>query len=240
MQNENLLTDASALDLLREVGLGSDIEICIVHGKKLNTLGSIEGSYGKSIKEKIEEVEATTKEQHKAIKTLEGRQEKIAFLEENLKKANQRISILQKRIKDMQAEHQTQDECYMTFIAELTEKVEQLEGEKESVFIPSVKGEGKTVELGPRKLQEAIKLYAMNMPYTKILKKTGISKGQANRLFHGKFKSAASKKKVLTEINQLLKVNQNPKILEKLKSLNMLYSDGGSPDDKDRVEPNFS
>jgi len=84
---------------------------------------------------------------------------------------------------------------------------------------------GKALEISGRKVEEIIKLYIREeKPSIRaISKQTGCTRNQITRIVKGQLKHQKSKEKVVHAIKRLLKVNQNPKIIEKLNKLMSLY-----------------
>ena len=83
---------------------------------------------------------------------------------------------------------------------------------------------GKAIELSKPKIKEIIMLYVKGLSISTISKETKHSREKVRAVLYNKYKHPASKKKILSVINKLLKENQNPKTIEKLKELKNNYS----------------
>ena len=67
-------------------------------------------------------------------------------------------------------------------------------------------------------------LYVKGLNISAISKETKHSREKVRAVLNNKYRHPASKKKILSVINKLLKENQNPKTIEKLKGLKNKYS----------------
>ena len=87
------------------------------------------------------------------------------------------------------------------------------------------KNKGKAVELSRRMIREIVRLHCMGKSIPEIVKETGATRRQVDRLVKGKLEHKRSREKVLDEIKKLLKVNQNKQMIEKLNRMKSMYYD---------------
>ena len=87
------------------------------------------------------------------------------------------------------------------------------------------KNKGKAVELSRRMIREIVRLHCMGKSIPEIVKETGATRRQVDRLVNGKLEHKRSREKVLDEIKKLLKVNQNKQMIEKLNRMKSMYYD---------------
>ena len=151
-------------------------------------------------------------------------EENKALKEENktLKGEKEKSECQFKRFKE---EKEEAEKCYIEYIEQLEAESKKLKEEKEEAKNrnPSFVGKGKSTEMPPRIVREAIRLYGMGESIKSIEASTGASRGQIYRLLRGAYKTEYSRKKALKEINKLLRVNQNKDFIEKLKGLKSKY-----------------
>ena len=82
---------------------------------------------------------------------------------------------------------------------------------------------GKRTELSSVEIEKVINGYCDGLSYSTIAARAGCSRMQASRLIKGEFKHTQSKEKIVRVLNKLLKINQNPQRVEKLKELKEKY-----------------
>ena len=127
--------------------------------------------------------------------------------------------------------HQDFETCYIECISKQDEEIEELQHKLKE--LQSVQRDdrtmppplGKALEISGRKVEEIIKLYIREekLSIRAISKQTGCTRNQITRIIKGQLKHQKSKEKVVHAIKRLLKVNQNPKTIEKLNELMNLY-----------------
>ena len=160
----------------------------------------------------LEEENKTLKEENKTLK------------EENktLKEEKEKSECQFKRFKK---EKEEEEKYYIEYIEQLEAESKKLKEEKEEAKNrnPSFIGKGKSTEMPPRVVREVIRSFCMGESIKSIEASTGASRGQINRVLRGAYKTESSRRKVLKEINKLLRVNQNKDMLEKLRGLKAKY-----------------
>ena len=165
--------------------------------------------YKKTIKDSYRVVPNTATQQGSA--QIDEHIEKIKQLETENRK-------LKRKIENLITEKEQQESSYIDYI-------EKIESQLSTAPSPSssIHRNGKSLEVGSRKVYDLIRLYAMGNSVKSICKDTGCSRGQVERILKGTLKHQKSKERVLKAINKLLQTNQNPDILEKLTKLKGLY-----------------
>ena len=121
--------------------------------------------------------------------------------------------------------------CYEYYIEELEQEIERIKKQPppaqtiaQEEAKPQPVAIGKAIELSKPKIKEIIMLYVKGLSISAISKETKHSREKVRAVIYNKYKHPASKKKILSVINRLLKENQNPKTIEKLKELKNKYS----------------
>ncbi len=127
--------------------------------------------------------------------------------------------------------YQDFEACYIECISKQDEELEELQHKLKE--LQSIQGDdrtipppsGKALEISGRKVEEILRLYVLEdgLSIRAISKQTGCTRNQITRIVKGQLKHQKSKEKVVHAIKRLLKVNQNPKIIEKLNKLMSLY-----------------
>jgi len=122
-------------------------------------------------------------------------------------------------------------ELYETYIEDLEQEIERIKRQPPPAQTiaqreakPQPVAIGKAIELSKPKIKEIIMLYVKGLSISAINKETKQSREKVRAVLYNKYKHPASKKKILSVINKLLKENQNPKTIEKLKELKNNYS----------------
>ena len=82
---------------------------------------------------------------------------------------------------------------------------------------------GKRTELSSVEIEKVINGYCEGLSYSTIAARAGCSRMQVSRVIKGEFKHTQSKEKIVRVLNKLLKINQNPQRVEKLKELKEKY-----------------
>lgn len=82
---------------------------------------------------------------------------------------------------------------------------------------------GKRTELNSSEIEKIIDGYCLGFSYNQIASYSGCSRMQVSRVIKGDFRHTQSKEKIVRVLNKLLKVNQNPQRVEKLKELKEKY-----------------
>lgn len=167
--------------------------------------------YKKAIKDSYRVMPNNDKQQTTLI---DGYEEKINRLENENKK-------LKFKLENLITEKEQQDASYVEYIEKLENKVNTAPAPSPS---SSIHRNGKSLEVGSRKVYDLLRLYAMGNTIKSICDETGCSRGQVERILKGTLKHKKSKERVLKSINKLLQVNQNPLTVEKLTKLKALYT----------------
>lgn len=173
---------------------------------------------------------------------LRGQEEKIKDRDKKaieqgrtIAEQEKKIKLLEAALKQVRLERDNLDGVYTGYILEIENKLKEAEEEikvlkdKDRVdTAPSgdsvVRGNGKASELTTRQIKDVIRLWCLGDSINAISKKSGASWGQVSRLVKGQLTHKSSKKKIITAVNYLLKVNQNKDFIDKLKIIKTMYS----------------
>ena len=82
---------------------------------------------------------------------------------------------------------------------------------------------GKRTELNSSEIEKIIDGHCLGFSYNQIASYSGCSRMQVSRVIKGDYKHTQSKEKIVRVLNKLLKINQNPQRVEKLKELKEKY-----------------
>ena len=186
-------------------------------------------TYIKELKKQRDEMESQLKEVNvfsskfseleEKVNKYEKLEEENKILKEEKEKSNCQLNRLKK-------EKEEAEKCYIEYIEQLEAENTKLKEEKEEEAKNknfSFVGKGKSTEMPPRVVREVIRSFCMGESIKSIEASTGASRGQINRVLRGAYKTESSRRKVLKEINKLLRVNQNKDMLEKLRGLKAKY-----------------
>ena len=156
---------------------------------------------------------------------LEEKVNKYEILEEENKTLKEEKEKSECQFKRFKKEKEEEEKYYIEYIEQLEAESKKLKEEKEEAKNrnPSFIGKGKSTEMPPRVVREVIRSFCMGESIKSIEASTGASRGQINRVLRGAYKTESSRRKVLKEINKLLRVNQNKDMLEKLRGLKAKY-----------------
>lgn len=208
-------------------------------GIKISSLGSM-GSEGsdeekKSIKEvlqveqaykeHIDKLETENKELKKENSELKHYCEKempLIFLSirqniDELKKYNENLTHSLEEVKTRSTDDLKKCVALNKEIETLKRKLDELEEKQRR------NRTGKRTELNNTEIEKIIGGYCLGFSYNQIASYSGCSRMQVSRVIKGEFKHTQSKEKIVRVLNKLLKINQNPQRVEKLKELKEKY-----------------
>lgn len=208
-------------------------------GIKISSLGSM-GSEGsdeekKSIKEvlqveqaykeHIDKLETENKELKKENLELKHYCEKempLIFLSirqniDELKKYNENLTHSLEEVKTRSTDDLKKCVALNKEIETLKRKLDELEEKQRR------NRTGKRTELNSSEIEKIIDGYCLGFSYNQIASYSGCSRMQVSRVIKGEFKHTQSKEKIVRVLNKLLKINQNPQRVEKLKELKEKY-----------------
>lgn len=185
-------------------------------------------AYIKELKKQRDEMENQLKKVNafsSKFSELEEKVNKYEILEEENKTLKEEKEKSECQFKRFKEEKEEAEKCYIEYIEQLEAESKKLKEEKEEAKNrnPSFIGKGKSTEMPPRVVREVIRSFCMGESIKSIEASTGASRGQINRVLRGAYKTESSRRKVLKEINKLLRVNQNKDMLEKLRGLKAKY-----------------
>lgn len=162
--------------------------------------------------ERIESVLKLQKQAKEKDALIQSQQNTLETLKQQAEKQVQEIDALNLKFDKAMRE----SEVY------LTEAEEEKEVWKQKAEAKA-KGKGSGVEMPLRVVREVVRLWCCGCKKVDIMKETGVSRGQLDRLVKGELRSAASRKKIVKACNQLLQKNQNSKFIEKVQSIKEKY-----------------
>lgn len=205
-------------------------------GIKINSLDSM-GSEGsdeekKSIKEVLQ-VEQAYKEHIEQLETeneeLKNENLKLKlYCEEELPvlyaEIRQNIEELQKYNDNLTEKLKEQSTDNLQKCAALNKEIKALKRKLDELEEKQRRNRtGKRTELNNTEIEKIIDGYCLGFSYNQIASYSGCSRMQVSRVIKGEFKHTQSKEKIVRVLNKLLKVNQNPKRLEKIKKIKEKY-----------------
>ena len=197
---------------------------------QLHTINALKEE-NKRLSTEIESQSKTFLDIKKEITILYTKLEEQDRVKKDLFAAYTLLTELETKNKDLEAQlikeqgsYKEDCESYDSYITELENELKDL---RQKILDYEEKQRrnrtGKRTELSSVEIEKIIDGYCLGFSYNQIASYSGCSRMQVSRVIKGEFKHTQSKEKIVRVLNKLLKVNQNPQRLEKLKGLKDKY-----------------
>ena len=214
--NSSLLKDMCELAVLLQQNKNKAIEAADVvlndKDKKIEELEKQVQELKDRSKDRVESVLKLQKQAKEKDALILSQQNTLETLKQQAEKQVQEITRLNLKFDKAMSE----SEDYL-IAAEAEKEVWKQKAETKA------KGKGSGVEMPLRVVREVVRLWCCGVKKVDIMKETGVSRGQLDRLVKGELTSAASIKKIVKACNQLLQKNQNKEFIEKVHSIKEKY-----------------